>query len=121
MNLRAVGCNFRTAEVGLRERLAFDTAAQQRALTELAARFGCEAVLLSTCNRVELFVARPVGEHSFDAGLAAEFFGESRGVPATRCRTARRKSLRTRCRCPHPATTSTTSSPTRTFPTRRSP
>lgn len=84
MNLRAVGCDFRTAAVGLREKLAFDTPAAERALTELAARFGCEAALLSTCNRVELYVARPVGERPFDAGLAAEFLGEAHRVPADR-------------------------------------
>lgn len=84
MNLRAVGCNFRTAAVELREKLAFDAAAQERALTELAARFGCEAALLSTCNRVELYAARPVGEQPFDVGLAAEFLGEVHRVPADR-------------------------------------
>jgi glutamyl-tRNA reductase len=82
MNLRAVGCNFRTATVGLREKLAFDAARLERAVSELAARFGGEAVLLGTCNRVELYVARGEGERPFDAGLAAEFLGEVHGLPA---------------------------------------
>ncbi|HVK19705.1 MAG TPA: glutamyl-tRNA reductase [Fimbriiglobus sp.] len=82
MNLRSVGCNFRTATVGLREKLAFDAARLERAVSELAARFGCEAVVLGTCNRVELYVARGVGERPFDAGLAAEFLGEAHGLPA---------------------------------------
>lgn len=86
MNLRAIGCNFRTAGVGLREKLAFDGPAQQRAVAELAARYGAEAVLLSTCNRVELLVARPAGDRPFDADLAAEFFAETRAVPADRVR-----------------------------------
>ena len=72
MNLRAVGCNFRTAAVELREKLAFDGPELERAVSELAARFGCEAIVLGTCNRVELYVARGEGERSFDAGLAAE-------------------------------------------------
>lgn len=84
MNLRAIGCNFRTAAVDLREKLAFDTASQERAVAELAARYGAEAVLLSTCNRVELYVARPSGERPFDGELAAEFLGEAHGVSAAR-------------------------------------
>ena len=81
MNLRAIGCNFRTAAVGLREKLAFDPPTREQALAELAARFGCEVVLLSTCNRVELYVARSPVETPFDAGLAAEFLGEVHRVP----------------------------------------
>lgn len=81
MNLRAVGCNFRTAGVGLREQLAFTPDGQAAAAADLAARFGCEAAVLSTCNRVELYVARPPGERPFDAGLAAEVLGEARRVP----------------------------------------
>jgi glutamyl-tRNA reductase len=84
MNLRAVGCNFQTAAVGLREKLAFDEPGRDRAAAELAARYGAEAVVLSTCNRVELYVARPAGERPFDLGLAAEFLAEAHGVaPAT--------------------------------------
>jgi glutamyl-tRNA reductase len=82
MNLRAIGCNFRTAPVELRERLAFDAPKLERAVSELAARYGCEAVLLGTCNRVELYVARGDGEAPLDAGLAAEFLGEVHAVPA---------------------------------------
>src|SRR5205823_1515259 len=52
MMLLVVGCSFRTAPVGLRERLAFDEAKLGRALEELTARFDGEAVILSTCNRV---------------------------------------------------------------------
>ena len=84
MNLRAIGCNFRTAAVGLREKLAFDDAKHHKALLELSSRFGCEAVLLSTCNRVELYVARAPHEAPFDAGRAAEFLGEIHGIPHTK-------------------------------------
>lgn len=82
MNLRAIGCNFRTAPVDMREKFAFDPAKQEKAVVDLSARFGCEVVLLSTCNRVELYVARQPGEQPFDAGLAAEFLGEIHSVPA---------------------------------------
>ena len=83
MNLRAIGCNFRTAAVEMREKLAFDPAKQEKAVVDLSARFGCEVVLLSTCNRVELYVSRQPGEQAFDAGLAAEFLGEIHSVPAS--------------------------------------
>ncbi len=82
MNLRVVGCTYRTAPVALRERLAFDPAALEKAVADLAARFGGEAVILSTCNRVEVAVARPAGEAPWSAGLAAEFLSEVHGVPA---------------------------------------
>lgn len=75
-----VGCSFRTAEVGLRERLAFDDARLARALDELAARYGCEAVILNTCNRVELYLARLTDMTCFDADLLAEFLAETSGL-----------------------------------------
>jgi glutamyl-tRNA reductase len=86
MNLRAIGCNFRTAAVELREKLAFDDAKQKRAVAELVARYGCEAVLLSTCNRVELYVAKAAGEAPFDLDLTAEFLGEIHQAPAAHVR-----------------------------------
>lgn len=78
MNLRVIGCNFRTATVEVREKLAFNEQASEEAVPELRARYGVEAALLSTCNRVELYVGKPDGEGSFDLGLAAEFLAESR-------------------------------------------
>src|SRR5262249_53162025 len=59
MNLRAIGCNFKTASVELREKLAFDATRLEAALAELSARYGAEAVVLGTCNRVEIYLARP--------------------------------------------------------------
>jgi glutamyl-tRNA reductase len=84
--LLAVGCSFRTAPLGLRERLAFDEAKRRRALDELTARFDCEAVILSTCNRVELYLARPATHTPLDADLLAEFLGEIHQVPAEELR-----------------------------------
>ena len=82
MNLRVIGCNFRTAAVELREKLAFDDAKRERALLELSARYGCECVLLSTCNRVELTVAGGGEDFPFDTAMAAEFLGEIHGLYA---------------------------------------
>lgn len=83
MNLSAIGCSFRTTPVALRERLAFPEPIQRHALTELHARYGCEAVLLSTCNRVELYLARPGSDLApLDADLVAEFLGECHKLPS---------------------------------------
>lgn len=56
MNLQVVGCSHRTAPIEIRERLAFLPERLGPALDQLATRFNCEAVILSTCNRVELYL-----------------------------------------------------------------
>jgi glutamyl-tRNA reductase len=76
MMLLVVGCSHRTAPVELRERVAFDQDRLPRALDKVVARYGCEAVILSTCNRVELYLARPDGLVALDAELIAEFLEE---------------------------------------------
>ncbi|HEV3118586.1 MAG TPA: glutamyl-tRNA reductase [Gemmataceae bacterium] len=76
MTLLAVGCSHRTAPVELREKVAFDQEKLARALDDLAARYGCEAVILSTCNRVELYVARPDELAALDGALITEFLAE---------------------------------------------
>jgi glutamyl-tRNA reductase len=59
--LLLLGINHTTAPLQLRERLAFSGEQRLAALTALREKFPqTEAVLLSTCNRVELYVARPV-------------------------------------------------------------
>jgi glutamyl-tRNA reductase len=56
MSLAVVGISHRTAPVDVRERFVVDAQASAAALRELAA-VGCsEAVLLSTCNRTELYL-----------------------------------------------------------------
>lgn len=82
MNLRAIGCNVGSAPVELRERLAFDAAKHARALAELSARYGAEAVVLGTCNRVELYLARPETGAPVHSPLVAEYLSELHGVPA---------------------------------------
>jgi glutamyl-tRNA reductase len=78
-----VGCSHRSAPVAIRERLAFDSAKRGAALAAFAELFGnIEAVLLSTCNRVELVAA---GEHATTAlnlPTLAEFLSEFHGLPA---------------------------------------
>lgn len=82
MNLRAIGCNVESATVELRERLAFDPVKTQKALAELNARYAAEAVILGTCNRVELYVARQETVAPLHAPLIAEFLSEVHGLPA---------------------------------------
>jgi glutamyl-tRNA reductase len=85
MMLSVIGCSFRDTPVGLRERLAFDAARLAWALEELGTRYGCDAVILSTCNRVELYLARPdlpPPAAMPDAHLIAEFLAETHHVPA---------------------------------------
>src|SRR5438445_1540254 len=84
MNLLAVGCNFEKTPVELRERLAFHEKAIPRALDDLTSRYGCEAAILSTCNRVELYLGRPGPEAALDADLVAEFLAEFHHFPAER-------------------------------------
>ena len=58
MNLSVLGINFRTAPIEVREKAAFLPADAQAALRRIAARFpASEAVLVSTCNRTELYTA----------------------------------------------------------------
>ncbi len=86
MNLVAIGCSFRGAPVDLRERVAFDDRNLEKALKDLAARYGCEAVILSTCNRVEMYLAKPDGERPPDCDLIAEFLAEYHKVGASEIR-----------------------------------
>jgi glutamyl-tRNA reductase len=58
MNMRVVGCSHRNAPIAIRERLAFSSEQARSALAEFRRQFeGVEAVILSTCNRIELYTA----------------------------------------------------------------
>jgi glutamyl-tRNA reductase len=82
MNLRVIGCNVESAAVELREKLAFDTVKTPKALAELNARYEAEAVILGTCNRVEIYVSRQDTVAALHAPVMAEFLAEVHGVPA---------------------------------------
>lgn len=63
MKLQVFGCSHHTTPIGVRERLAFGPTEVEVALAELRREFcGVEAVLLSTCNRVELYSAATDGK-----------------------------------------------------------
>ncbi|MCP4466116.1 MAG: glutamyl-tRNA reductase [Halieaceae bacterium] len=60
MNLIALGINHNSAAVDLRERVAFAPEQVAEALVEVCAQAGLdEAVILSTCNRTELYAIVP--------------------------------------------------------------
>jgi glutamyl-tRNA reductase len=83
MRVLVVGCNHRSAAVELRERIAFDEAGTVRALSLFREAFpAAECVLVSTCNRIELYVARPAGSRPGIAE-AIRFIGDCHGVDAS--------------------------------------
>ncbi|MGE0756231.1 MAG: glutamyl-tRNA reductase [Pirellulaceae bacterium] len=58
MKLQVIGCSHHTSSVSARERLAFSPEQARVALGMLRTEYpGCETVVLSTCNRVELYFA----------------------------------------------------------------
>jgi glutamyl-tRNA reductase len=58
MGIIVLGLNHKTAPVEVREKLAFNDKALPRALLDVRERIpGAETVILSTCNRVELYAA----------------------------------------------------------------
>lgn len=77
MNLLCIGCNFHKTGVELRERLAFDGDKLPRALAALCSAHDCEAVILSTCNRVELYL---VGEEKLATEEVVAFLATFHGV-----------------------------------------
>jgi glutamyl-tRNA reductase len=75
--LFVVGVSWRTAPVAVRERLAFREEELEAAIVELAAPPVTEAMLISTCNRVEIY---GVGEDGAAAAVKTAL-AKSRGVP----------------------------------------
>lgn len=80
MRLLVVGCSYRTAPLGLRERLAFSSTEVVPALRELALLPGVsECLLVSTCNRVEIYAV--AGKPSHALTTLADFLSHRRQVP----------------------------------------
>ena len=80
MKIVVLGLNHKTAPIEIREKLAFDTVETTRALCELKNRFRrAEFVLISTCNRVELYCADKRAGGA-DADDLAKFISEFHNV-----------------------------------------
>jgi len=80
MKVRVVGCNHLTAPIAVRERLAFSPQQTRSAVARWREQFpGTEMVLLSTCNRTEIYAA---GENASVPGdrQMAEFLGCFHGL-----------------------------------------
>ncbi|MCH5374179.1 MAG: glutamyl-tRNA reductase, partial [Planctomycetes bacterium] len=74
MQVQVLGCSHQTSPLSVRERLAFGPDQTRSALTALRCEFpGVEAVLLSTCNRVELYTAT-IQDDAPSRRQVAEFF-----------------------------------------------
>jgi glutamyl-tRNA reductase len=79
MRLYAIGLSHRTAPVELRECVDFARGGVDRALASLAARgVGREMVVLSTCNRAEIYA---VGDNDATAEGVRRFFSEYHNIP----------------------------------------
>jgi glutamyl-tRNA reductase len=82
MNLLAVGISHHTASVEVRERMWLSEEEMRRALAQLKDRFFTECVLVSTCNRTELYGIVPSGG-TVDAAILSQFlidFKKASGV-----------------------------------------
>lgn len=84
MNLQVVFCNYHTARVAVREKLAFTSPEHlQEAYRELQEAFpDSEVVVLSTCNRVEVYAAHEDNRHPSQEQLA-QFFAEFHDIPVS--------------------------------------
>jgi glutamyl-tRNA reductase len=77
-----IGCSHHHSSVAMRERLAFGPAQIGEALDRLRAQFPLsEAVLLSTCNRVEIYTAAEQAEGSPSHEQVAQFMADFHGLP----------------------------------------
>jgi glutamyl-tRNA reductase len=97
MRLLAIGLSHRTAPVELRECVDFSRGGIEAALAAIVARrLGSEAVVLSTCNRAEIYAVadsdaatEPIGRffseyHGIDHGRMADHLYAHRGADAVR-------------------------------------
>ncbi len=80
MNLHTLGLNHDSAPVEIREKLAFSPSSVPIALSSFSQSFpSSETVILSTCNRVEIYVTSP--DNSLDKDTLLDFFSAFHGLP----------------------------------------
>lgn len=83
MSIFLVGVNHKTAPVEIRERLAFSDEACADGLRQLVdGDIVREALIVSTCNRVEILGATTNDKLEFSAGRIAQFLDTSGSLPA---------------------------------------
>ena len=82
MRVQMIGCSHHHSSVAVRERLAIQPGQVGAALDELRVRFPrSEAVLLSTCNRVEIYTATEDAAASPSHEQVVQFMADFHGVP----------------------------------------
>ncbi|MFM7919382.1 MAG: glutamyl-tRNA reductase, partial [Planctomycetaceae bacterium] len=83
MNVLVISCNHHKAGVQLRERLAFSSQQQlSEAYTQWRARHPeSEIVVLSTCNRVEIYAADERQQHGVSFDDITRFISQFHNVP----------------------------------------
>jgi glutamyl-tRNA reductase len=82
MKVQMIGCSHHSSTVGVRERLAFNPHQVGEALDGLRQRFPqIEAVLLSTCNRVEIYTAAENPELFPTHEQVAQFMADFHQLP----------------------------------------
>lgn len=81
MKLQMIGCSHHNSSVEVRGRLAFSAAQTEQALKAFRSRYPhTEAVLLSTCNRVEVYTAAEETTESPTHQQVAQFLAEFHGL-----------------------------------------
>src|SRR5512141_2805253 len=84
MPVKVIGISHRTAPLEIRERFVFDNAQVQHTLDQIIHEgFAAEAVLLSTCNRTELYYVSPGGETTV-RGLLVQLLSERAAIAPAR-------------------------------------
>lgn len=82
MRFRLIGCSHHQSAVVVRERIAFTPAKTLEALDQLRTRFPkAETVVLSTCNRVEVYTASESPEETPSHHQVVEFLADFHHVP----------------------------------------
>jgi len=83
MNIHTIGINHKSAPVEIREKLAFNASSIPIALSTLTQSFSSsEAVILSTCNRVEIYGAS--SKDCLNKDSLIDFFSAFHGIPKER-------------------------------------
>ncbi len=84
MNLQVVYCNHQSANLAVRERLGFSRDEMPRAYAALRRAFpDAECVVLSTCNRIEVYTAQEDPERGPSSQDVARFFADFHRLPLT--------------------------------------
>lgn len=87
MNILVVGLNHKSASVEIREQLAFSTSKITEALDRFRRCFpSSEVVILSTCNRVELYACSPKTSSEFTEEAIFDFLAGFHGIEKARFR-----------------------------------